>query len=88
MKKGVADIHGELLAYNIDPEALILQIVSSITGRAKELEEKVVKIEEEYKARIVELEAKDPVTPPKQREARIIELQAFLAIIVLHLEDT
>ena len=78
----------ELLAYNIDPEAPILQTISSIERWAKELEKKVVKIEEEYKAHIAELKAKDPMTPPEQREARIAELQAFLATIALCLKDT
>ena len=63
IKKGVVDIRVELPAYNIDPEAPILQTVSSIAGRAKELEEKGVKIKEDYKFRIAELEAKEPVTP-------------------------
>ena len=53
-----------------------------------ELENKVAKIEEEYKARIAELEAKYPVTPPKQREAILVELKSFSANIALCLEDT
>ena len=64
----------ELPEYNIDPEAPVLQIVSLIAGWAKELEEKVVKIEEEYKAHIVELEAEARETPPKQCESRVVEL--------------
>ena len=59
LKKVVAYIGAELPTYNIDPKAPILQIVSSITGRAKELEQKILKIKEEYKSRIVELEAKE-----------------------------
>ena len=47
-----------------------------------------MKIEEEYKACIAELEAKEAVTPPKKREARITELKDFLATIALCLEDT
>ena len=41
---------------------------------SKQLEVKVVKIEEEYKAHIAELEAKEPMTPPEECEARIVEL--------------
>ena len=46
-----------------------------------------MKIEEEYKACITELEAKELVTPLEQREARIIELKDFSATIVLRLKD-
>lgn len=45
-------------------------------------------MEEEYKARIVELEAKAPETPPKQHEARIAELRVFSTTIAIRLEDT
>ena len=41
----------------------------------------------EYKARIAELEAREPAMPPEQCKARIEELKATLATIVLHLED-
>ena len=47
LKKAVADIGVKLPTYNIDPEAPILQTVSSIVGHAKESEQKVVKIEQE-----------------------------------------
>ena len=45
-------------------------------------------MEEEYKAYITELEAKEPVTPPKEHEARIIELKGFAATIELRLAET
>ena len=35
----------------------------------------------------MELKARGPMTPPKQREARFEELKAALAMIVLHLDD-
>ena len=88
LKKVVANIGVELLTYNIDLEAPILQIVNSILGHVKELEQKVIKMEEEYKACIVDLEAKDPVTPPKEREARITELKGYAATIELRLAET
>ena len=49
---------------------------------------KIEKIEEEYKARIAELEAKETITPPKQCKARLTEMKAFSTTIALHLEDT
>lgn len=58
-----------------------------IVGRAKEIEDKVEKMDAEYKAHIVELESREPVTPPEQREARIEELKNASATIMLHLED-
>ena len=41
----------------------------------------------EYKAHIVELEAKEPAMPLEQREARIKELKASSTSIALLLED-
>ena len=58
-----------------------------VIGWAKELEEKVETMDVEYKARIVELEAKEPVTAPEQCEARIEELKDASAMIILLLED-
>ena len=73
---------------NIDLEALLLQIVRSIAGRARELEERVEKMDEEYKDRITEIEAKELEMAPEQCEVGIEELKATFAMTVLHLEDT
>ena len=88
LKKVVANIGAKIPAYNIDPEAPILQTVNSIVGQGKELEQKFVKIEEEYKARIVELEAKELVTPPEEHEARLSKLKGFATPIELLLAKT
>ena len=83
IRKFVADLCMELLACNIDLEAPLLQTIKLIVGQARKLEERVEKMEEEYKAHIMELEAKGPVMPSKQREARIEELKVTSATIVL-----
>ena len=36
----------------------------------------------------MELEAKDPVTPLEEHEARVVELKGFAATLALHLADT
>lgn len=72
---------------HIDPEAPLLQKVKVIVGWAKNLEEKVEKMDAEYKARIMELESREPVAPPEQRKARIEELKTASAMIALWLED-
>ena len=45
-------------------------------------------MDEEYKPRIMEIEAKGPATPLKQHEVRIEELKAASTMIVFLLEDT
>ena len=55
----------ELPHYNIEPEAPLLQKIKFIVGRAEELEETVEKMDVEHKARIVELESREPATPPE-----------------------
>lgn len=40
-----------------------------------------------YKARIVELEAREPTTPPEQPEVRIKEIKAASTTITLRLGD-
>ena len=49
-------------------------MVKVIAGRAKELEEIVEKMDADYKARIVELESREPATLPEQRKDRLAEL--------------
>lgn len=61
---------------------------SKQSARSQELEERVAKMEEEYKTRMVKLEAKEPVTPLEQCEAKLAELKAFSATIVFRLEVT
>ena len=41
-----------------------------------------------HKDRIVELEAKEPETPPEERKARVAELQGYATTIALHLAET
>ena len=42
----------------------------------------------EHKSHITKLEARGSARPPKQCKERTKELKAFVATIVLHLEDT
>lgn len=88
LKKTIAYIGVELPEYNIDPEIPILQAINLIAGWAKELEKKVVKIEEEYKARIAKLETKYPVTPPDKHKARVAKLKGYAITIELRLAKT
>ena len=48
----------------------LTQKVRRIADRAKALEETVVKMEEDHKAQIAELEARAPGTPDADKEAR------------------
>lgn len=78
----------ELPQCNIDPEASLLQTVRVISRRARELEDKAKMMDVEYKARIVELEAREPTTPLEKHEVRIKELKVASNMIALHLEGT
>ena len=87
LKQAIVDLYMELPQCNINPKAPLLQKVKVIVGWAMELEEKVEKMDAEYKARIVELKAWEPVIPPEQRKARIEELKTASATIALWLID-
>lgn len=58
----IEDLNVELPCYNIQPKALLLQKMKVIVGRAKALEEIIERMDAEYKARIMELEARGPAT--------------------------
>ena len=88
IKQLVVDLCVEIPECNIDPEALLLQTVRVIANQAKVVEERVINMDEEYKAHIMEPETREPMMPPKQRDVRVEEHKATLAMIVLHLEDT
>ena len=61
LKQVVTDLCAELPQCHINLEALLLQKVKVIIGRAREIEAKVEKMDVEYKARIAELESREPM---------------------------
>ena len=66
----IKDLCVELPQCNIQLETPLLQKVKIIAARAKDLEETIERMDAEHKARIVELEAKAPRTPPEECEER------------------
>ena len=61
----------ELPQCNIDFSLPLMQKVRRIVDRAKDLEETMVKMEEDYKVQIAELEAQALGTPEADKEARV-----------------
>ena len=47
-----------------------------VAGRTKELERYIEKMDTKHQKRIAELEARQPSTPPKEHEARAVQLKA------------
>ena len=47
-----------------------------VASRTKELERYIEKMDVEHQRRIAELEARQPGTPPEEREARALQLKA------------
>lgn len=62
-------------------------MVKVVAEWAKVLKENVEMMDADYKARIVDLKARLPTTPPGQHEAILMELKATSATITLRLED-
>ena len=60
----------------IDQSAPLAQKFKIVAGRTKELERYIEKMDAEHQKRIAELEARQPSTPPTEREARALELKA------------
>ena len=61
----IEDLCADLPQWNIQPETPLSQNVKIIASRAKDLEETIEKMDAENKASIIELEAKEPGTPPE-----------------------
>ena len=57
------NIASDLPQCNIEPALPLTQKVRRIANKAKQLEETVVKMEEDHRAQIVELEDRAPGTP-------------------------
>lgn len=72
---------------NIPADATILQKIRIIFSRAKDLEDTIEKINAEYKARIVELEAKPPGMPLAEKEARSQALKGYASIVEVCIEE-
>ena len=84
----LADLHVELPQCNIQQQAPLSQKVKIIIARENNLEETIEKMDAEHKARITELEAKQPGTLPEEREARFVAVQSYATTIELHLDET
>lgn len=67
MEKMINDLYVEFPHCNILADAVLPQKVKIIVSRAKDLEEKIEKMDAEHKARIAELEARTPGIPPTAR---------------------
>ena len=62
LKKVVAELCLELLDMQLDPKAFVLDNVQKVVVRAKALAIRMDMIKIEYKAKITELEQRDPST--------------------------
>jgi hypothetical protein len=70
-------ICAELLNCQIDQSAPLAQKFKIIASRTKELERYIKKMDAKHQRRIIKLEARQPSTPPKEREARAVQLKAI-----------
>ena len=70
LSQALQNIALELPQCNIEFALPLTQKVRRITDRAKALEETVVKMEEDHKAQIAELEARALGTPEADKEVR------------------
>ena len=71
------NIATELPQCNIQHELTVTQKIRKISDRAKALEEEKAKMEEEYKGKIAELEARQPGSPEESKEVRIQAFRIF-----------
>ena len=88
LKQSIEDLCTKLPQCNISSEAPLSQKVKIIVERAKDLEETIEKMNAKHKDRITELEARAPGMPPKEREARVAELQGYADTIETRLAET
>ena len=87
LEKTINDVCAEFPHCNIPANVALPQKVRIIVSKAKDLEDTIEKIDAEYKARIAELEAKLPGTPPAEKEARAQALKGYASIVEVYIEE-
>ena len=83
----INDVCVEFPHCNILANVALPQKVHIIVSKAKDLEDTIEKMDAEYKARIMELEAKPPWMPPIEKEARAQALKGYAGIVEAHIEE-
>lgn len=73
--------------YNILASVALPQKVCIIFSKAKDLEDTIEKIDAEYKACIVELDAKLPGMPRTKKEARAQAIKGHAGTVEAHIEE-
>lgn len=86
MEKMINDLCAEFPHYNI-PADVAPQKVKIIVSKAKDLEKTIEKMDAEHKARVAELEARTPGTPPAERQARTQELRVYANMVEVRIEE-
>ena len=82
------NIAAELPQCDIKPELAMNQKIRKIADRAKALEEEKAKMEEEYKEKIVALEASRPLTQEAIQEARVQSFRIVETQMKCRIEET
>lgn len=77
MRKSVAELCSELLDMQLEDDASVIDNLQKVVLRTKALAVRMDTVEVEYKARIEELEKRDPTEQLKATAKEIIEQIAY-----------
>lgn len=88
MSKSMAELFSELPDMQLEPYAPIIENVQKVIVHAKTIALKIDIVETKYKAKIEELEKRDPTTQIKAAAKKIAGLIAYQIKDMTHLLET
>ena len=87
MEKTIEDLCAKFPQCNIPSDVALPQNVKIIVARSKDLEDTIIKMDAEHKARMVELEARTPGMPPAVREVWVHEPRGYAQMVKTHVAE-
>lgn len=88
MRKSVVELCSELLDMQLEPDALVMENVQKVVLRAKAITLRMETVETQYKARIEELEKRDPIVQLKEADKEVMAQIEYQIADTTHLLET